>query len=433
MKPRKMKDSGIPWIGLIPEGWEARKIKTIFQVLGGATPASGNVDYWDGDIPWVTPADMSDDKIYLKDSKRKITREGLESCAAELVPVESIIVSNRAPIGKVALAGVPLCTNQGCKSLRASESVCSKYFYYYLRTQTETLNMFGQGTTFLELSSRSLNDFLVPYPAENEQSRIAAYLDEKCGEIDRVIAAKEQQNKLLRDQRTAIISEAVTKGLNPNAKFKDSGFEWLGEIPVDWCHLPLRYAVVSITGGATPQKENPLFWDGDIPWASSKDLKTNKIYKTEDSITKEGLERCSVSLIDAGRLILCARSGILRHTLPACVNMVPLTINQDLKALEFRKEINIYYVQYYFLGLNREILTFSQKEGATVESLNMELLMKLPIFFPRMPEQEKIVSYLDSRCAEIDQVIAANEGMVAKLKEYRSSLIWEAVTGKTSL
>ena len=258
-------------------------------------------------------------------------------------------------------------------------------------------------------------------------------LDEKCGEIDRVIAAKEQQNKLLRDQRTAIISEAVTKGLNPNAKFKDSGFEWLGEIPVDWCHLPLRYAVVSITGGATPQKENPLFWDGDIPWASSKDLKTNKIYKTEDSITKEGLERCSVSLIDAGRLILCARSGILRHTLPACVNMVPLTINQDLKALEFRKEINIYYVQYYFLGLNREILTFSQKEGATVESLNMELLMKLPIFFPRMPEQEKIVSYLDSRCAEIDQVIAANEGMVAKLKEYRSSLIWEAVTGKTSL
>ena len=237
----------------------------------------------------------------------------------------------------------------------------------------------------------------------------------------------------MRDQRTAIISEAVTKGLNPNAKFKDSGFEWLGEIPVDWCHLPLRYAVVSITGGATPQKENPLFWDGDIPWASSKDLKTNKIYKTEDSITKEGLERCSVSLIDAGRLILCARSGILRHTLPACVNMVPLTINQDLKALEFRKEINIYYVQYYFLGLNREILTFSQKEGATVESLNMELLMKLPIFFPRMPEQEKIVSYLDSRCAEIDQVIAANEKMVAKLKEYRSSLIWEAVTGKTSL
>ncbi|NLB66721.1 MAG: hypothetical protein GX803_09660, partial [Lentisphaerae bacterium] len=111
MKPRKMKDSGIPWIGQIPEGWEVRKIKTIFQVLGGATPTSGNVDYWNGDIPWVTPADMSDDKIYLKNSKRKITREGLESCAAELVPVESIIVSNRAPIGKVALAGVPLCTN----------------------------------------------------------------------------------------------------------------------------------------------------------------------------------------------------------------------------------------------------------------------------------------------------------------------------------
>jgi len=431
VKPRKMKDSGIPWIGQIPEEWDIRRLKRASNLV---------VEKWSsrGD-------EESDGLPYL----------GLEHVESQF----GRLVSDYRPI--LDFAGDTIRFRKGnvlfgklrpylakcwfsdidgkCSSEFFVMSPQDSFFGKYLQW-TMLSNGFidlVDGSTFGVKMPRAEWNFVgniqIPCPKYEEQSRIAAYLDEKCGEIDRVIVAKERQNELLRDQRTAIISEAVTKGLNPNAKFKDSGFEWLGEIPVDWCHLPLRYAVVSITGGATPQKENPLFWDGDIPWASSKDLKTNKIYKTEDSITKEGLERCSVSLIDAGRLILCARSGILRHTLPACVNMVPLTINQDLKALEFRKEINIYYVQYYFLGLNREILTFSQKEGATVESLNMELLMKLPIFFPRMPEQEKIVSYLDSRCAEIDQVIAANEKMVAKLKEYRSSLIWEAVTGKTSL
>lgn len=209
---------------------------------------------------------------------------------------------------------------------------------------------------------------------------------------------------------------------------KDSGIPWIGLIPEEWQLLPLRYAAVSIAGGATPSKDHSEFWGGNIPWASSKDLKTRRLYETEDSITEEGLSSCSASLIDKGRLILCVRSGILRHTLPACINEIPMAINQDLKAIEFRSDLDVRYVQYYFLGLNREVLTFAQKEGATVESLDMELLMKLPIWFPQPVEQKRIMAYLDARCGEIDRVIAAKERQNELLRDQRAAVIHEAVT-----
>ena len=428
MKPRKMKDSGIPWIGQIPEGWEVRKIKTIFQVLGGATPTSGNVDYWNGDIPWVTPADMSDDKIYLKNSKRKITREGLESCAAELVPVESIIVSNRAPIGKVALAGVPLCTNQGCKSLRASEAVCSKYFYYYLRTQTETLNMFGQGTTFLELSSQSLNDFPTPYPKRDDQYRIAAYLDEKCGEINRVMAAKERQNEQLCDQRTAVIHEAVTKGLDPKAKFKDSGIEWIGQIPVGWEVRKIK-TIFQVLGGATPTSGNVDYWNGDIPWVTPADMSDDKIYlkNSKRKITREGLESCAAELVPVESIIVSNRAPIGKVALAG----VPLCTNQGCKSLRASEAVCSKYFYYYLRTQTETLNMFGQ--GTTFLELSSQSLNDFPTPYPKRDDQYRIAAYLDEKCGEINRVMVANEGMVAKLKEYRSSLIWEAVTGKTCL
>jgi len=206
----KLKDSGIDWIGKVPVGWEVRKIKTLFKVIGGATPSSRNPEYWDGDILWVTPADMLENEIYLLSSKRQITLEGLVSCATEIVSADSIIVSNRAPIGKIALAGIPLCTNQGCKGLVSTKPLISKYIYYFLSTQTEPLNMLGQGTTFMELSSDALKNFIVPVPSFTEQEQIASYLDEKCGEIDRVVKANEGMVEKLKEYRRSLIWEAVT-------------------------------------------------------------------------------------------------------------------------------------------------------------------------------------------------------------------------------
>lgn len=248
------KDSGVDWIGEIPAGWEVDKVKRFCSVIPGATPSSKIADYWNGDVPWITPADYSTEQHYVFGGSRFITEKGLNSCGASLVPRGSVIVSNRAPIGQVAVAAEELCTNQGCKSLvPLSEKGNSEYLYWYLSVQSETLNSYGKGTTFLELSSNALADFPVPSLAPSEQECIVGFLKRKTAEIDSLVEDCEREVELLQEYRKAVISEAVTKGLDPNAPMKDSGIDWIGEIPEEWMlsrvkNVTFSYARIGFRG-----------------------------------------------------------------------------------------------------------------------------------------------------------------------------------------
>lgn len=202
-----MKDSGVEWIGQIPETWEVGRIKHYFKMVNGATPTSTISEFWDGEIIWITPADMNDDGI-IKTGKRNITNEGFQSCGTNLVPTGSIIISTRAPIGKINIAQNPLCTNQGCKSLVSRKN--NKYYYYYLISKKHILEFLGRGTTFLELSGFDLNNFNIPVPSSSEQQAIANYLDNKCTKIDAVIADKQAQLETLATYKKSLIYEYVT-------------------------------------------------------------------------------------------------------------------------------------------------------------------------------------------------------------------------------
>lgn len=202
-----MKDSGVEWIGQIPETWEVGRIKHYFKMVNGATPTSTISEFWDGEIIWITPADMNDDGI-IKTGKRNITNEGFQSCGTNLVPTGSIIISTRAPIGKINIAQNPLCTNQGCKSLVSRKN--NKYYYYYLISKKHILEFLGRGTTFLELSGFDLNNFNIPVPSSSEQQAIANYLDNKCTKIDAVIADKHAQLETLAAYKKSLIYEYVT-------------------------------------------------------------------------------------------------------------------------------------------------------------------------------------------------------------------------------
>lgn len=206
----KMKPSGIEWIGDIPEVWDVSTIKRKFLVINGSTPKSESNNYWNGNIIWITPAEMAENIVEIFDSKRMITQDGLKSCGTTLVPLESIIVSNRAPIGQVCIAGVELCTNQGCKSLVSKADNYNKFFYYFLSIQAKTLNMLGRGTTFLELSTYDLANFKIPYPSLPEQQKIADYLDFKCAGIDSVIKGKQKLIERITEYKKSLIYECVT-------------------------------------------------------------------------------------------------------------------------------------------------------------------------------------------------------------------------------
>ncbi len=426
---RAMKGSGIEWIGEIPQDWGLRKIKTNFDIIAGATPKSGEASYWDGDIPWITPADYTTEGVYVSAGHKSITQDGLNSCATSLIPEGSIIFSKRAPVGLVAINSNPLCTNQGCLSCVPKDSVDAKYFYYVMSIYGEQFDLFASRTTFKEISADAFANFKLPYPDSETQKRITSFLDAKCIEIDALIAAKEKTNVLLKERRQSIIYEAVTKGLDPTVPMKDSGVEWIGEIPEGWEIAALKRLGTPATG-STPSKDSADYWDGDIPWVSSKDMKSDYLLDSEDHITQAAVDECGLTLFAPGTLIFCVRSGILRHTFPVAVATLPVTINQDLRALSLTGDVNPAFLLYYMRGMNDTVVTLYQKIGATVESIEMDWFLYFPVVLPSREEQDRIVEVLDLRCASLDQTVTQNEATIRQLKEYRQSLIYEAVTGK---
>ncbi len=209
-KTAPMKDSGISWLGKIPQHWEIQQMKRGFNIFSGATPDSRISGYWNGDITWITPADFSTKDLLITKSGKKITRAGYNSCGTVLVPEGSLIFSKRAPVGKVALTSIPLCTNQGCLSCVPQSGSSSKYFYYLLSVLTSIFENLSNGTTFKELSLETFKNFKLPYPHEKEQYAIGSFLDAHCAEIDRLIAAKQAQITNLHDLKSSLIADAVT-------------------------------------------------------------------------------------------------------------------------------------------------------------------------------------------------------------------------------
>lgn len=169
----KMKDSGIEWIGEIPEGWKSIFCKYIFNVISGSTPESSKKEYWDGEINWITPADYKTDDKYVCKGKRNITLAGYNSCSINLIPKNSIIFSKRAPIGTVCINSTELCTNQGCLAcVSHNKNVNIDYYYYLFSIGTEHYNLLGSGTTFKEISATAFENSKLLLPPPHLQNSI---------------------------------------------------------------------------------------------------------------------------------------------------------------------------------------------------------------------------------------------------------------------
>jgi type I restriction enzyme S subunit len=210
----RLKPSGVPWLGDIPEHWQTRRLKYVFsQILGGSTPQSNEPRYWDGEVVWVTPIDVGRSKV-LTTSIRKITPEGLASCSTKLVPPNSIIVTSRAPVGNVAIASIELCTNQGCKALVANVSVIKPHFAFAVMSILQPeLQSLATGTTF-EISTTKISTVAIPLPPLSEQELIVAYLEDATRNLDAAIEGQRYDIDLLRECRTSLIADVVTGKLD---------------------------------------------------------------------------------------------------------------------------------------------------------------------------------------------------------------------------
>lgn len=317
--------------------------------------------------------------------------------------------------------------------LRADLELLDPDFLFYL-TVSDWFRDLGESEMYgaggqKRVPEDFIKNLVTGIPPKTEQQVIIGFLDHKTAQIDALIAKKQLLLEKLAEQRTALISQAVTKGLAPSVPMKDSGVNWLGEIPAHWSYKRLKF-LVAVQGGGTPNTGKPEYWNGDIPWVSPKDMKYDFIDTTEDYLTQKGVEESATRLINSNAVLIVVRSGILRHTIPVARNTCLVSLNQDMKALTTNTELNPGYLHWFINGLQKGLLPLWSKPGCTVESIELSYLLNTHIPLPPHDEQQQIEAYVADIRDDFNNRMAKVEKVIQKLNEYRSALITNAVTGK---
>ena len=302
-----------------------------------------------------------------------------------------------------------------------------KYLYYC--ALCFPFDYYVTSTALPSMTQRDLGSQEIAVPPKKEQKAIADFLDKECAQIDSVAADLEKQIALLQQYKKSLITETVTKGLDKSVPMKDSGVEWIGEIPEHWEISRVRH-LASLCSGATPSKDVLSYWEGNIPWVSSQEVKSDIIKDTSLHISEEAINSCSTQLMPAGTLVMVVRSGILQHTIPVALLGVPATINQDIKAFQFNHLMLPAYFKYYIQGENDALLSVIIKDKTTVESVDNQLLLSLKIMVPPIEEQKAIVAFLNYKCGYIDIILNDKQEQLNLLMQHKKSLIYEYVTGK---
>ncbi len=420
------------WVSA-PLDWPRLRLKHVGRFVGGGTPSKGNAEYWSGEIPWVSPKDMKSHVI--RDTEDHISERGLQDSATTLIEPGAVLIVVRSGILKhsipVAINALPVALNQDMRAILPDERLDPRYLARLIEGhQAELLRSWSkEGATVESLESDLLGDTAIPVPPLPQQRAIADYLDRETARIDALVAAKERVLALLAEKRLALITRAVTRGLDPDVPLRDSGIPWLGEIPAHWETVALRF-LVTITSGATPDTGNAEYWDGRIPWVSPKDMKQHEIEDSQDHVSGLALSKSALHLIDPGAVLVVVRGMILAHSFPAAVNTKSVTINQDMKALRCKPPLNPFYLRDFFLGYEKHVVSLADSSAHGTRKLETEMLGRLLVPLPPLVEQHEIVAYIASETAKLDNLSRATERTISLLKERRSALIAAAVTGQ---
>ena len=424
-KYEKYKDSGIEWIGEIPEHWSLNKVKHNFSFKTGFTPPSGKTEYYEGGSHiWINISDLQEKEIH--DSANKITDKAIEEFKPEIVPKGSLLYSFKLSVGRVGFNMVDCYTNEAIFSIDPNGSANLNFFYYSLPEQiikNANENIYGAKILNQELIK---NAFLV-VPTPEEQTAIANYLDRKTAEVDELIADKKRLLELYEEEKTAIINQAVTKGINPNAPMKDSGIEWLGEIPVHWEVKRLSWCFEIIGSGTTPKAGSEQYYlNGEFNWLLTGDLTDGEIWETSKKITQKALDDYTSlkkypenSIVMAMYGATIGKLGILK---------IPTAVNQACCVMGNPIHFTHLFAFYLLLAARNEIIILSY--GGGQPNISQELIKSFRAQVPPINEQKEIIRHIETECTRIYSKKSNTKKLIDLLTEYRTALISEVVTGK---
>lgn len=414
------KDSGVTWMGRVPAGWQPIRMKHVFF----EKKKTSN--------PELDAGSISFGRVIYKNSENLApeTKASYQEVLAGEFLVNPLNLNFDLLSLRTALSDIDVVVSTGYIVLNSDVAYDKKYLKWLLQQfDVSHMKTLGAGVR----QTINYTDIACCYflsPSYLEQQKIANFLDHETAKIDTLITKQQELIKLLKEKRQAVISHAVTKGLNPNAPMRDSGVEWLGEMPEHWELVPLKH-LCTFSGGGTPSKDNLSYWiGGDIPWVSPKDMKSFWISDSQDKVTEIAVRESSTNFVQAGSLLMVVRSGILQRTIPIAVNTVKVTLNQDMKALNFNSRMNVEYAANYILGNVDSLLLEWSKEGATVESIEHEYLANSLTPVPPLDEQLEINKLLQGRMAMFQSLEENATNGIRLLQERRTALISAAVTGK---
>ncbi|RHO79777.1 restriction endonuclease subunit S [Ruminococcus sp. AF45-4BH] len=418
----EMKDTGIEWIGNIPSSWVCCKQKYVISLINGRA---------------------FKDTEFEEDGKYRILRVGnffsnpkwyssnLELEDDKYCDNGDLLYAWSMSYGPYIWNGEKVIYHYHIWKAKLLNNLSKRFAYYYLIALSDSIKSDVHETTMSFITMKSMNNSYIAFPEDIfEQQAIADYLDETCSKIDEIIAEAKASIDEYKELKQSVIFEAVTKGLDKNVEMKDSGVEWIGEIPVDW-NIAKINRVAWTTSGATPlrSKETEYYDNAVIRWVRTLDLNNGHVTDSSEKITETALKNSSCSIMPVKTVCVAmyggsgtiGKSGILE--VECATNQAICSIVSDKKVL------NPDYLHYVIMAVRKYWMKYAV--GTRKDpNINQQIIAQMRIPIPQLSKQDIIVNHLDKVTDKCDSLISEKESLINDLEAYKKSLIYEVVTGK---
>ena len=410
------KQSGVEWLGDVPEHWIYGRLGDYVKLINGFPFDSQNFDREVG-TPLIRIRDILNNFTEVNWAGKDITEAAVRA--------GDILIGMDGDFNVAWWSGPRAMLNQRVCCLRAKDILNQRYLFYLVGYPLRVINDVTYATTVKHLSSFDVLKIRLLLPRYSEQTAIAAFLDRETARIDFLIEKKQRQIELLQEKRSALISHAVTKGLDPNVKMKDSGVEWLGEIPEHWEVKSIRRIAKAVKTGGTPAGAEEMHFDQTgFNWYTPSDFHVDVTLSGSSRRLSE-IGKKEVRLFPAMTVMMV---GIGATIGKVALSLEPSSCNQQINAIVCNSKMTPKFLT-YLLRIMRAYI-FRCGKFTTLPIINQEDTKALIITCPPLPEQDVIVSILDNETERTDALIGKIQMSIDKLREYRTALISAAVTGK---
>lgn len=418
------------WYGSLGAGWRALRFKHVATIVGGQVDPT---DDRYSTLPLFAPNHME------SGTGRLLAVDSAEDQAAEsgkyLVADGDVLYSKIRPaLRKVVVAPTAGLCSADVYAIRPNRRLLEPRFLFYLLLSegfAQYSLLESDRVAMPKINREALGECPLVFPALDRQRAIVGFLDAKTANIDALIAKQEQLLALLAEKRQALITQAVTKGLDPNVAMKDTGVAWFGQVPKHWEVSRIGYMAV-VGNGSTPSREEARFWSEDengYPWLNSARINDERIVRAERWVTCDALRECHLPKVPPGSVVV-AITGEGQTRARAALLEIEATISQHLAYVRPRHGLNAVFLWRQLQAAYQWLRDQSAGGGSTRAALTCEFLRTVSIVVPPLAEQELIVSHIDSELRRIDSLSQRVQAMIERLCEYRQALITAAVTGQ---